>query len=163
MGATMLDSLRGIGPAFSPLVRGSYSVLSWLSLRVGASGFGSRPLVQGAAGEARVSEGIALFEALVTPRAGSVRPLLSAGIGANRWGVTGSGVAPYQGVSRHLLAAAFDVGAGGEVAIVQPVSLSLELHAMMSWPYPSVQIGNVEVGRAGYPAMITSLCVVVGR
>src|SRR5262249_1976720 len=114
-------------------------------------------------GEARVDQELALLEGVVTLFPGWIRPVLSAGIGAYRLGVVGSGVAPYQGVSNDLWAFAADAGAGAELAFSQNIALAIEAHGFMSFPYPSVRIGSEELGPVAHPSLATSLSLVIGR
>jgi hypothetical protein len=83
--------------------------------------------------------------------------------GAYHVGVRGTGVAPFQGLSQDLWAAVLDGGIGAHAQLLGGLALALEVHAMLTFPYPMVRIGDVDAGRTGRPSILTSLTLLVNR
>ena len=100
LGAAVLASLDGVGPALLPLVRLDAALGPWLGLQVEAAGFGTRPTVGTPGASARVAQQYALLGAcLCAPSAGRLRPVVGLAAGALRTAADGEADSPLQGHS----------------------------------------------------------------
>ena len=161
MGMSALESLGGPGVALIPMVRLRLRSSGLPFLRVGLAGLGRQPRIDAVQGSARVEHDLALVDGGLSFRAGRhFRPAVTLGAGALRVSVDGDGRWPYEGTGGERWTALFDVGAGFTAAVVENVSLSLELHGVWAAPHPVVRFAGVDVATVARPGFIVALTVV---
>ncbi len=158
LGAAVLGSFEGLGPAVLPLLRAQVKLGEHLRLRGTAAGLGTRPNVQASSGSAAVSQVLLLLEGVYRPVVGaSIAPQLSLGGGALRFGVEGDTSWPYRPVANSRWSAAVDAGAGCVARLHPNIEAALEAHAVFAEPYPAVQLFDDIAARAGRPTWLLSL------
>jgi len=141
-----------------PLGRLGLRLTEWSRLRLSVAGLGSRPVSHSVYGSATISHSMALLEFTLVPRLDKrIFPLLSVGAGVLNVTVTGSGVAPYEGVGSQQWSAAFDGGAGIAVAIGTHTSLATELHALLASPHPVVRFVDTRAATIGAPSLLFTI------
>jgi hypothetical protein len=153
-GPAVLDSFSGVGPSLMVDLRVGYSLdASWVA-RVSIALPVMRPRVETDVGNATVGQAISLAEVVHVFRPGSMlRPTVSAGAGAYRVDIGGSGLGTYVGRSDGFWGVAADLGLGAALQLGSHWGLSAEVHGTFMFPYPSIQLANTEVGRVGRPAL----------
>jgi hypothetical protein len=161
VGPAVLDSFAGIGPSVMAEVRVGYRLdASWVG-RVSIALPITRPQVGTALGNATVGQSLSLLELVHVFRPGAVlRPTVSAGAGAYRVEVGGSGLGPYVGRSEGFWGAAADVGLGVALRLGQHIAVSAETHGTLMFPYPAIQLADTEVGHVGRPALLAGIGLV---
>jgi hypothetical protein len=161
VGPAVLHSFAGIGPALMANVRVGYRVdASWVG-RVSIALPVTRPRVATELGNATVGQGLSLVELVRVFRLGAlVRPTISAGLGAYRVDVGGSGLGQYVGRNEGFWGAAADLGLGAALHLSPHVGVSAEAHGTLMFPYPAIQLANTEVGRVGRPALFAGMGLV---
>jgi hypothetical protein len=161
MGMSAFESLGGPGVALIPMVRLRLRSSGLPFLRVGLAGLGSQPKIDAAQGSAHVGHDLALVEGGLSFRASHrFRPAVTLGAGALRVSVDGDGRWPYEGSGGEQWTALFDVGAGFTAAVVENVSLSLELHGVWAAPHPVVRFAGVDAATVARPGFIVALTLV---
>jgi len=160
-GPAVLHSFAGIGPALMANVRVGYRFdASWVG-RVTIALPITRPRVSSELGSATVGQSISLAELVRVFRLGAwVRPTMSAGLGAYRVDIGGSGQGQYVGRSDGFWGVAADVGLGAAIQLGPHVAISTEAHGTLMFPYPAIQLANAEVGHIGRPALLAGIGLV---
>ena len=125
LGAAVLASLDGVGPALLPLVRLDAALGPWLGLQLEAAGFGTRPTVGTPGASARVAQQYALAGACVcAPSFGTIgfagAPAAGGGlsVGALRTAADGEADSPLQGHSLAQWSFVVEASAGARCAWV---------------------------------------------
>jgi hypothetical protein len=163
LGGAALGGWGGIDPALAPTVRLRVPLGQRLGIRLTGLGFGTRPMVRSRVGSASVRQDVLLLECAAWLGLGRrIRPVLSLGIGAARFAVDGTGIAPYQGeqTARWLLAG--DGGIGLAVRVGAHWEAQLDLHALVLAPRPSVRFFDVDAAHAGLPTLLAILTLAGG-
>ena len=162
LGLSLIESSRALGPAFLPVARLRVEWLSLLETRVTVAGFGTQPRVTSAEGSATVGHVVGLFELRAAFRHGrTVRPAIGVGAGVLRVSVDGEGNGSYEGLRGQRWAALFDVGAGLTARLGRQLSAALELHGQLAAPHPTLRSSGDEVARIAYPALFSSVTLVL--
>jgi hypothetical protein len=162
-GASAFGGAGGLGPAVAPAVRLRLALGDRLWLRLTGLGFGTEPQVHRDTRSASVAESVLLAEAVAWFRQpGSVRPMVSLGLGAERFAVTGSGPLPYQGEQNARWFFAADAGAGFAVRLGLHWEMQVEAHALVPLPRPTVRFVDDEVAQAGQPTLLMVLTLAGG-
>jgi hypothetical protein len=160
-GAALLHSFEGIGPAVAPILRVVYQPSPTVALRLTASGFGTEPLLDAPAGQARVAQQFGLLEvAPIFFADAPLRPLLSFGAGAYHLEATGEAALPYEASTQQVWTALLDAGGGAHLSAGRHFGVSLEAHVLFTSTRPAVRIAQLEVGGAGRPSIVGSLTLV---
>lgn len=158
MGLGIWKSVEGPPPALTPVGRLGFRLTEWSLMRLSLAGLGSRPVVHSEYGTATISQSMALVEFAVVPQLDHrIVPLLSIGAGVLNVAVTGSGVAPWEGVASRQWSTTFDGGAGIAVAIGSHTSLATELHALLASPHPVVRFADTRAATIGEPSLMFSI------
>jgi hypothetical protein len=153
IGIGALRSLQDLGTTFLPLLRVSYDVTSWSSLRITLGGLGTASRVDVMGGSATVREELAMGEWAVMPGRARVRPMLSVGLGAHDIRAEGSAVAPYAARDSSLASLAVALSAGLRLSITRRLAVSAEVGAFLLFPEPQILIAGLEGGRTGRPGL----------
>jgi len=90
-----------------------------------------------------------------------LRPLVTAGLGASRVAWTSSGNTPWLSQPGATWTASGGVGAGGTLALGRWLSLIAEVDAQFFLHRPVIQVGGPIAGRAGQPAILGTLGLLV--
>ena len=160
-GISMLESVRGPGPAALPVVRARAWFGDSSFGRVTLAGLGSRPRVETSIGSASVTQAFGLGELATAFRAGRRwRPILSLGAGALYVETDGAAVSPYLGRQPSHWVAAADAGTGVLANLGSGLSFAFEVHALVAFPHPTIRFVDLEPATIGYPALIGLLTMV---
>jgi hypothetical protein len=138
-----------------PLLRVCLGLDRHLALRVSAFGLDRGWTLSNGDGRANVRQQLVTAEVLLAFRpAHRVQPRLTAGLGAARLDVTGTGNAPWVGKSPTTWTAVGGVGAGVALTLGRSVALVAEVDVQFFWNRPVVRVGNTNAGQAGQPAIL---------
>ncbi|HYO95851.1 MAG TPA: hypothetical protein VER33_15120 [Polyangiaceae bacterium] len=150
-------ALHNVGTALLPVMRGTYALWPWLSLRGTLGGFGTETELSAPAGTAHVSQRFGLLELAYTPGKRQLRPVLAISAGAHHMSVEGKVRAPYAArpVRRLFGAAGLSLGARG--ILTRHVSTTLEAGPLFLFPQPEVSLAGSGGERGGRPALIATL------
>jgi hypothetical protein len=161
-GVSIVESIRGPGPAAIPVVRARLWFGDSLFGRITLAGLGSRPRVESSIGSASVAQSFGLGELGIAFRPGRRwRPVLGLAGGALYVQTDGAGLSPsYQGQRPSGWAAVVDAGTGVLANLGSGLSLALEVHGLVALPHPTVRFAGMEVATLGYPTLLASLTMV---
>jgi len=158
LGAAILASLDGVGPAVLPFARVDAALGPWLGLQGELAGFGTRPSVAAAGASVRVAQQYALVGGCVcAPPVGRLRPVVALSVGALHTAAEGLAEAPLQGHSVARWSFLFEASVGARVRLAGRLHLTLAVHVQVAEPYVSVQIVNAGVATTGRPNLVASL------
>jgi hypothetical protein len=164
IGLSSLGGWGGIGPALAPAARVRLAIGNRLWARLTALGLGTRPEVTSRIGSARVGQDLLLLECVASPLPGRrLRPVLSLGLGAERFAVDGAAKLPsYQGESNVRWFFAGDVGLGLSLRLGAHWELQLEAHALVALPRPEVRFFDQDRAKASQPTLLAILTLAGG-
>jgi len=158
LGATVLMSTDGFGPAILPVLHADGIVRPWLLVHAELAGFGSRPTVASTAGTARVSEQYGIIGSAYRFWADSdFSPVVALSAGALRTSVQGFANAPMQGHSTTQWSFLLDGSAGAQWRLLGPFYVSGAGHVQFAEPYVTVHIGDAVVATSGRPDLALKL------
>jgi hypothetical protein len=148
-----------LGESLAPSLRVGYGGSGGLLGRLAFVGPKASVDLEGAAGGASVREELALVElAYAFGSAESVLvPTVSLGAGIHHAGIEGTAAPPYIANDEDSWAAAADAGVGLALRAGSRFAFVLDVHALILLPEPVVFVAGEEVGRAGTPAWLASL------
>jgi len=157
-GVGWLNSVGGVSAVWQPIVRGSLGSARGWAGRITVGGMGSDVAVRAPMGSAQIGQQLAALEIVHSFRAGArVQPMLSAGGGAFRARIAGTGIPdPSTGLTKTSWSALATVGGGVAVPIVSHLAIAADAHVMLAWPYTTVRFGTVEAGTVGWPSVLVS-------
>jgi hypothetical protein len=151
----MLYSFGEIGPVWTPLLALSYGTAEGIGARMTVGGLGSDAIVETAEGTGRVQQQLATLEGFVTSRwPGSVQLFASAGVGAYRVGVEGTGVYPYRGRSGQSWSFLTGVGVGVAAEVYPHITFIAEGEGYWAWPSAVIRVANTDAGRRYWPLLL---------
>jgi hypothetical protein len=163
LGGVVLGSIRGLGPAFIPVIRADARFGKrgrWVG-RMTVAGLGTRARIASGDDAADVAHSFGLIELVLPFRAGArVQPFLSLGVGGERVTAEGRTSWPYRGMHDGLWAALVDAGAGLRVGLSGRLQLAGELHAQGAYPYPVVRFMGTTLAEEGRPTLVAGLSVI---
>jgi hypothetical protein len=164
IGLSSLGGWGGIGPALAPAARVRLAMGRRLWARLTAVGLGTRPEVASRIGSARVGQDLLLLECTASLLPGRrLRPMLSLGVGAERFAVDGAAKLPsYQGESNVRWFFAGDAGLGLSLRLGAHWELQLEAHALVALPRPEVRFFDQDTAKAGQPTLLAILTLAGG-
>jgi hypothetical protein len=161
-GVSTIGSPGGLTLAALPVLRARIPIGDRVNARLTLAGFGTRPTVETPRGSATIAQRLALVELGWLFRDGArLRPVATFGVGAMWVQIEGQGVAPYRGTSDDVWAMLADGGVGLLASLGRRVALSVEVHALVAFPYPLVRFVDLEAATIGRPALLGSLTLVV--
>jgi hypothetical protein len=166
-GVAWLDSFGAVGGVLEPVVRASYGGRGGWAGRVSVAGFGTETELRVAQGSASLAQAFGTVELVRVFRLASRLQLYpSAGAGAYRLRVGGTGDNGNQGRQETAWSGLAIAGAGLALAIVPHLALAAEAQALVTWPHTVVAfmgtdasqttILTVEPGRTGWPSLLVS-------
>ena len=163
VGSTVFGGLGGMGLTVAPAARLRLALGEQLWTRISAVGLGTSPRVETTLGSAEVSQDILLVEITywLRPRH-YIRPLLSLGLGAERFAVDGTAILPYQGEHLARWFAAGDAGGGVAFRLRAHWEVQFEVHALFTTPRPAVRFFDVQSIPVGQPTLLAVLTLAGG-
>ncbi len=160
VGAGLLTSLDGVGPAVLPIVRLRWAAFSRLGVQAELAGFGTRPAVGAAGGSARVSQQYALVGACACGGPGGrLRPTLALAAGALHTVADGDASAPLQAHSADTWSFLLAASAGARLAIGDRLYLAVAVAAQVAQPYVAVRLAEAVAASTGRPNVLVSATV----
>jgi hypothetical protein len=158
LGAAVLASPDGIGPAFLPLLRLDWAVQPELVLQATGAGFGTRPSVWANGSHADIATQYGLVGACYRlDWKQRVTPLAAFSLGALRTAATGDAEPPQQGHSVDHWSVLFDASVGAAWQLPHEYTVVLEGHAQLAEPYVAIHFGKQKVASAGRPNLLLTL------
>jgi hypothetical protein len=167
LGASAFGGWGGIGPTLAPTARLRLAIDERFWLRLTGLGLGTQPRVQGnigmATASATVRQEVGLLEcaAWFRPRR-LLRPMVSLGLGALRFGVDGTAGMAYQGEHNARWFLAADAGVGIAMRLGAHWEAQLEAHALVASPRPAVRFFDADTARLGQPMLLAILTLAGG-
>ena len=160
LGAAVLASLDGVGPAILPLVRLDAALGPWLGLQAEAAGFGTRPTVGTPGASARVSQQYALVGAcLCAPSTARLLPVVGLSAGALRTAADGEAAAPLQGHSVAQWSFVLEASAGARLRLAKGAHLTAAVHVQVSEPYVEIRVVSSGSVTSGRPNVLVTFAV----
>jgi hypothetical protein len=166
LGAAVLASLDGVGPALLPLVRVDVALGPWLGLQLEAAGFGTRPTVGTPGASARVAQQYALAGACVCASslgtigsAALLRPVVGLSVGALRTAAEGEADAPLQGHSLVQWSFVVEASAGARLRLGKRIHLTAAVHVQVAEPYVDIRVVNGGPATSGRPNVLVTFAV----
>jgi hypothetical protein len=158
LGAAALASASGVGPAFLPLALFDWSVRPEVVLHATLAGFGSRPTVSTAAGEAQIATQYGLLGASYRwSSRRRVSPVVGLALGALRTAVDGRAELPRQGHSVNQWSFVVDASVGAVLRLTPRFEANLAAHVQLAEPYVAIRFGEQTVASAGRPNLLLTL------
>jgi hypothetical protein len=158
LGVGATGSFSGFSSSLAPSIEAGFGVTPRLRLVASASGFGSKPRVEGLAGSATIDQELLVLALSLRGRTWwRFFPLASAGVSALFLSVHGEGKPGYLGHDASTWSPGVFASAGAGAVIASHVQLHLTGGAMLLVRQPKIFINEVEVARTGRPTWIASL------
>jgi len=158
VGAAVLTSLDGVGPAVLPLVRLDWAIEPRFLLQATFAGFGTRPSVTTAAGEAEVGMHYGLLGAAYRLNwQHRVSPFGALSLGALRTTVEGRAEAPRESHSINQWSFLVDASLGAALQLSSQFAVLLAGHAQFAEPYVAIHFGEQQVASLGRPNLLLTL------
>jgi len=158
LGAAMLTSLDGVGPALLPTVRVDWDARSWLVIQTVLAGLGTQPSIKTDMYSASVAQSYALVGGRLRFRADqTVRPLVGLAVGLMRTSLEGHASSPGESRVVGQRSLLVETNAGAELALGRRYYLVGTLHAQVAAPYVAIHFGDTVVASTGRPTLIASL------
>jgi hypothetical protein len=160
LGAAVLASLDGVGPALLPLVRLDAALGPWLGLQLEAAGFGTRPTVGTPGSSARVAQQYALAGACVcAPSMARWQPVGGLSAGALRTTADGEADSPLQGHSVAQWSFVVEASAGARLRLARRTHLTAAVHVQLAEPYVDIRVVNAGPATTGRPNVLVTFAV----
>jgi hypothetical protein len=160
VGAALLGSTDGVGPALMPIVRVGWTARSWLALQGAVAGFGSRPTVTSAAGSARVAQQYAVIGGCTCVRsARALQPHVALSAGVLRTAIDGQADAPADAHFVERWSFLVDASLGARLRLPGRYHLTLAAHLQVATPYVAIHFVDTQVASSGRPNLGLSLTV----
>ena len=151
----MLYSFGEIGPVWTPLLALAYGSRQGIGARVTIGGLGSSAIVETPEGTGRIEQQFATLEGFIMSRwDGSLQLFASAGVGAYRVQVEGTGVYPYRGKTGEGGSLLTGLGVGLAAEIYPHIALIVEAEGYWAWPSAVVRVANTDAGRRYWPLLL---------
>jgi hypothetical protein len=160
VGATVIMSLDGLGPAVLPTVRVGWAARPWLVMQASAAGLGSRSTVATTAAKARVAQQYAVLGGCYRLRSVErLWPFFGLAAGALRtsvegqagWGTGGHTVERWSGL--------IDVSLGAGLRLHGRSYLTLAAHVHVAEPYVAIYLVDRVGATSGRPNLLLTLTV----
>ena len=160
LGAAVLTSLDGVGPAILPLVRLDVALGPRLGLQVEAAGLGTRPAVGTPGASARVAQQYALLGAcLCAPSRARLRPVAGLSAGVLRTAADGEAESPLQGHSVAQWSFLVEASAGARLRLAKRAHLTAAVHLQFAEPYVDIRVVNAGPATSGRPNVLVTFAV----
>jgi len=160
LGAAVLASLDGVGPAILPLVRLDAALGPWLGLQIEMAGFGTQPTVGTPGASARVAQQYALLGACAcAPSPARLRPVVGLAAGALRTAADGEADSPLQGHSVAQWSFLVEASAGARLRLAKRAHLTAAVHVQLAEPYVDIRVVNPGSATSGRPNVLVTFAV----
>jgi hypothetical protein len=160
LGAAVLASLDGVGPAILPLVRLDAALGPRLGLQIETAGFGTRPTVGAPGASARVAQQYALAGAcLCAPSPARLRPVAGLSLGALRTAADGEAESPLQEHSVAQWSFLVEASAGARWRLGERAHLTAAVHLQLAEPYVDIRVVNAGSTTSGRPNVLVTFTV----
>ncbi len=160
LGAGVLTSLDGVGPALLPLLRLDWAARSWLVVEATLSGLGTRPTLATSVGTVEVAQSYGLFGLCYCPLSGSgPKPFFGLSAGALRTALDGRADLPERGHIVEQWSFLLDAGLGARLRLPDRYYATLTAHAQLAAPRVAIHAVDAEVGSTGRPNVLVNLTV----
>jgi len=151
-GAGVMAGPGGLGATFAPMIAATWRPLAAWSAEL----FGEGPAlgtIASVEGEASFDRELMAARARFEPDLDTtdVGLWLALGPGVHHFGVRGRAVQPFRAGSDDVWSAALLAGIGANLRLVTPLSVGVELDALLLTPRPVVRFAEREVAAAGSP------------
>ena len=154
----IVGHVGGFPPDVAPMLRLSVGVGRRLAVRLDAFGLDRGWTLTTADGTARVRMQLATANVVMTFRQGRrLQGRRSAGLGAARVDVTGTGNGIWIGQSKDVWTGMGGAGAGAAAYLTPALAVVAELDAELFWHRPAVSVGSTIPGQVGAPALLGTL------
>ena len=158
LGAAVLASLDGMGPAMLPIVSFDWALEPALVLQATFAGFGTRPSITTAAGSAEVALQYGVVGASYRHDWDHpVRPLGALSLGALRTAVVGHAELPREGHSVDQWSFLLDVSVGAALQLSHQYTVVLAGHAQLAQPEVAIHFGEQTIASLGRPNLLLTL------
>jgi len=160
LGAATFASVAAVGPSILPLGRLDWALGSEVMVQATVAGFGTRPRLATAEGEARIATHYGLLGAGYRLRAARwLSPFAALSAGAIRTAVEGHAEAPREGHSVDQWSVLAEASLGAAFDLSRHYSLTLAAHAQLAEPYVAIYFADRRVASSGRPNLLMSLTV----
>jgi hypothetical protein len=160
VGAALLTSIDGIGPAIMPLARFDLALGPWLAAQATLAGSGTRPTLRTETGSARVSQHYGVVGlATSLPSQGTLRLVLGLAAGALRTSLEGQADLPERGHEINRWSFLMEGGVGGRVHLPGRFYVTLGGHVHVAQPAIDVYFVDTRIASSGRPNLVGSLTV----
>ena len=160
VGGAAVMSLDGVGPAVLPMVRFNGSLRPWFLAQTTLAGLGTRPTVEGQAGNAQVAQAYGLVGGSFRFRAGThVHPFAELSAGVLHTSVEGRADAPNQSRAADQWSFLWDAGLGAMLRLPDRFYFSLAAHVQLAEPYPAVRFVRTIVATSARPNLLLTFTV----
>jgi hypothetical protein len=160
LGAGMLTSLDGVGPAILPVVRFDWAPHPLLLTQVTLSGFGTRPTIETEAGSTTVAQQYGLLGlCYCAPSATGLHPFVAFAAGALRTSFDARAEPPHVAHQITQWSLLLDASVGARLRLSRRYYLTLAGHMQLAEPYVSVYFVSTRVATTERPNLLVSLTV----
>jgi hypothetical protein len=160
LGAAMLASAGGVGPAILPLVRLDGSVGTWLGIQAEAAAFGTRPTIGTGGATAQVAHAFGLLGVCACARAAARwRPVVGLAAGVLHTAADGRADPPLQAHAVAQWSFLLEATAGVRLRLAERTHLTLSAHVQLAQPYLDIRVANAGSATSGRPNLLVSLAV----
>ncbi len=159
LGAAVLASTN-IGPAILPVVHIDGTLGTRLRMQLELAGFGSRPTVAAAAGDARVAQQYGILGSSYRLSSDQdLSPFVALSVGALHTSVQGEADAPRQGHDASQWSFLLDGSVGAVLHLPGRYYVSLAGHVQLAEPYVAIHIMDAVAATSGQPNFLITLIV----
>jgi hypothetical protein len=149
-----------VNPTLGLIGRVRFPISQMLQPRLSFAGLGTRPLVAGEGGTARLQQWHALGEAVLMPwPSRRITPLFTLGLGVEHVDVDGEASWPYRGYHSSAWTFVTDAGVGVALKLSSRMALVTEGHTAFTWPYPMLRFSGEDSAKIGRPTLVASLAL----
>lgn len=160
LGAAVLNSLDGLGPAILPIAGVDWSVRSWFMVQAEVAGLGTRPTASNADGTARVAEQYGTLSGCFRFGIdGLAWPFFALSAGALHTSIEGQANSPMQGHAADRWAFLLDTGLGSGLRLPSRYYMTLAAHVQIAEPYLAIHVVDAVVAITGRPNLLLTLTV----
>lgn len=151
------------GPSFVPSLRISHLTPLGVAVRASLAISTAPREITARQGSASLDQALLLLEGVRTlgSPGDMLAPLVSVGVGGYRLRIQGRPNPTYFGHTETTWAGALELGVGLGARLGERFGLLADMHALFIVPEPVVRIGGQVAGRAGLPALLSSLGFVI--
>lgn len=157
VGALAMFTTDGVGPAVLPFLHADWQLTPIWFVRAALAGEGTRGLVEGQDGTARVGEDEILLGVGYAPFSKRLRPVFALSAGALRTAVEGRAQAGYESHQLARWSFLVDGAAGLGLRLGARWELTAAAHLQAALPAPTIRFVGQDVATAAYPNILLGL------